>query len=117
MDDNSQIQQPNQKKSPTDLLQEQTILLSALVEIQKQQRDQIIDLDRKNIKIIQLIANLEKDFLDTEVNHVKIEDVNMPFGALVGLMLKISFAAIPAGIVLGAIYFLIISIITRLALG
>ena len=37
---------------------------------------------------------------ETQVVHVKIEDVNIPFLHLVGLMLKISIAAIPAALIM-----------------
>ncbi|MDP3046660.1 MAG: hypothetical protein Q8O07_04210 [Chloroflexota bacterium] len=36
----------------------------------------------------------------TQVVHVKIEDVNIPFLHLVGLMLKIAIAAIPAALIM-----------------
>lgn len=36
--------------------------------------------------------------------RVKVEDINMPFGAMVGLMIKVVIAAIPAGIILGILF-------------
>jgi hypothetical protein len=48
-----------------------------------------------------------------QVVHVKIEDVNIPFLHLVGLMLKISIAAIPAAIIM----FLLGLVFTALASG
>jgi hypothetical protein len=48
-----------------------------------------------------------------QVTHVKIEDVNIPFLHLVGLMLKISIAAIPAAIIM----FLLGLVLTALASG
>jgi hypothetical protein len=48
-----------------------------------------------------------------EVVHVKIEDINIPFFHLVGLILKITIASIPAGIIL----FLLGLILSALATG
>ena len=48
---------------------------------------------------------------ETDVTHVKIEDINMPLGALIGFMLIVTFVSIPVGIILGAIYLLIMVII------
>ncbi len=38
---------------------------------------------------------------------VRIEDVNMPFVALIGFMVKVAIAAIPAGLIMGLIYFFV----------
>jgi hypothetical protein len=51
--------------------------------------------------------------VETQVVHVKIEDVNIPFLHLVGLMLKISIAAIPAALIMS----LLVLIVTTLAGG
>jgi hypothetical protein len=50
---------------------------------------------------------------ETQVVHVKIEDINIPFLHLVGLMLKISIAAIPAALIMS----LLVLIVTTLAGG
>jgi hypothetical protein len=50
---------------------------------------------------------------ETQVVHVKIEDINIPFLHLVGLMLKISIAAIPAALIMS----LLVLIVTALAGG
>ncbi|MFZ2098859.1 MAG: hypothetical protein WAV05_19665 [Anaerolineales bacterium] len=105
MDDNSQVQKPIHQKSPTELLIEQTQSSSELVQINKIQREQVGALLQQN-KV--LLRQLEETQSRT---HVKIEDINMPLGAMVGLMLKVSFAAIPAGIVLGSLYFLVVTVI------
>ena len=52
----------------------------------------------------------------TQVVHVKIDDVNIPFMHLVGLMLKIAFAAIPAALIM-FLFGLILSALTTVALG
>jgi hypothetical protein len=108
MDDNSQKQQPDQKKTQTELLDSQTQSLSELVEIQRLQREQITGLKEQNKRIIELLENVSDEDPDTGLIYVKIEDINMPFGALVGFMIKVSLAAIPAAIILGAICFLVV---------
>jgi hypothetical protein len=49
----------------------------------------------------------------SQVVHVKIEDINIPFLHLVGLMLKVSIAAIPAALIM----FLLGLILSALAGG
>lgn len=44
--------------------------------------------------------------------HVKIEDINVPFWALVGFLVKLSIAAIPATIILSFIFGLIMLVMT-----
>ena len=53
---------------------------------------------------------------ETQVVHVKIEDVNIPFLHLVGLMLKIAIAAIPAALIM-FLFALILSALTTGALA
>jgi hypothetical protein len=110
MDNNSQIQQPVKLKNPVELLNEQTQSLSEMVEIQKLQREQISKLREQNTRIIQLLENVSDEDPKLGLFYVKIEDVNMPFGSLVGFMLKVSLAAIPAAIILGVLYALVIAI-------
>ena len=50
---------------------------------------------------------------ETQVVRVKVEDINIPFLHLVGLMLKISIAAIPAAIIM----FLVGIVLSALATG
>ncbi len=108
MDNNPQIQHPEQKKSPTELLAEQTTYLSALVDIQSKQKDQITELERQNEKIIESLADLvDKGDSTLDVN---IENINMPFMDLVGFMVKIAIASIPAAIFIGILYAIVIAI-------
>jgi hypothetical protein len=39
-----------------------------------------------------------------QANYVVVTDIDIPFGSMVGLMIKWAFAAIPAGIVIGLIF-------------
>jgi len=61
--------------------------------------------------MIRQLENMNSGNSETDVTHVKIEDINMPLGALIGFMLIVTFVSIPVGIILGAIYLLIMVII------
>jgi len=52
----------------------------------------------------------ESDSPFTEI-YVKIEDINMPFWSLVGFLIKISIAAIPATIIMSLIFSLIMLVL------
>ena len=47
----------------------------------------------------------DKENSEQEILHVKIVDFDMPFSAMVGLMIKIGIASVPAVIILGVVYF------------
>ena len=108
MDENAQVQKPVQQKSPTELLAAQTQSLSELVEIQNIQKVQIAELKSQNERMIVLLSKQQPVSLGTDEVHVKIENINMPFIALVGFMIKASLASIPAAIILA----LLVGIIT-----
>jgi len=108
MDDVSQTPKPVQSKSPTELLSDQTHSLSELVQIQKIQSNQIGELQQQNKRVLELLENVSDEDPGTGRVYVKIEDFNMPFGALVGILIKISLAAIPAAIILAVIYGLVV---------
>ncbi len=110
MDDNLQVQKPVQQKSPTELLAAQTQSLSKLVDIQNTQLVQIAQVKSQNERMIELLTTQNKEYLATDFNHVKIEDINMPFGALVGFMIKVSLATIPAAIILAILYALVVAV-------
>ncbi len=114
MDSQPQISKP---ASPTELLSTQASALVELVEIQKDQKVQIEELQRQNERLIGLLAQDKKE---TSLAHVKIEDVNVPFMALVGFLVKVSLASIPAMIIMALIYGVIagiISVVFGVALG
>ena len=106
-----------QPKTPTEELAAQTKSLSTLVEIQNTQSIQIAQLKSQNEQMIELLSKQQLVRLGTDELHVKIEDVNMPFGALVGFMLKISFASIPAAIILAILYLLVVAIFGGILTG
>ncbi len=108
MDDNSQSQSSNQQKSPVALLAKQTQSLSDLVELQKLQKVQIADLKRQNEQIIERLSGLLS--LGNNPTEVNIENINMPFLDLVGFMVKVAVASIPAAIIIGLLYALVLAI-------
>lgn len=101
MDSDSNIIKPPQPASPTELLSAQASALAKLVEIQKSQREQIEELRLQNERIIGLLGQDKKE---AGIGHVKIEDINMPFLAMIGLLVKVSLASIPALLILALIY-------------
>jgi hypothetical protein len=90
--------------TPIQLLQAQ---LRYLDEIHKAQLKETIALKEQTEKLTRVIAKgYEKD----EIARVKIEDVNMPFMALVGFLVKVALAGIPAGIILGILYAIFVAL-------
>jgi hypothetical protein len=49
--------------------------------------------------------------------RVKIEDINVPFTAMVGLICKFAFASIPAFVILGSMFAIIAFIISEIDLS
>jgi hypothetical protein len=110
MDDHSQAQKSFPQRSPTELLDEQTKALSLLVEIQRKQDGHITKLTTQNERMIQLLSDLLLNETTPQDDYpVTIENFNMPFLDLVGILVKISLAAIPAAIVIAMIYFLVVT--------
>lgn len=81
--------------SPTQILQDQLKTLTAM------HADQAAHNQRMALALEDLSRGSE-----TNLAEVKIEDINMPFIAMVGLILKIAFASLPAAIIFGALLFL-----------
>jgi hypothetical protein len=120
MDENIQASKPVRTTNPTELLSLQAQSLSELVDIQKAQKEQIAELQRQNERLVGLLTNMNRVDSDSGFTHVKIENINMPFGALVGFMVKVSLASIPAFLILLIIYAVIaflLSSIFGIALG
>jgi hypothetical protein len=100
MTDNPQSNVP----SPTALLAAQTQSLADLVEIQKAQSAQIQALQQQNERLIGIQVEAKRE---PAANRVRIENINMPFWAMVGFLIKLSLASIPAMIILSIIFGLI----------
>jgi hypothetical protein len=79
------LQRPAPQRNPTELLETQAQTLEDIYELQLEQQKALDTL------------------LASPQHRVKIVDVNMPFWNLVGLIIKIALAAIPAYIILGFI--------------
>jgi hypothetical protein len=108
MDADQQLIKPAQPASPTELLAAQTRSLAELVEIQRTQKGQIEELQRQNERLIGALAPAERDRPARGVAHVKVDNINMPFWALVGFLIKVSLASIPAFIILAILYTIIV---------
>lgn len=79
---------PRMPQSPTELLQAQYETLAAMYADQSEQ----------NRRMVAALENMD-DIFSKHLIPVKVEDVNMPFTAMVGLMLKVAVASIPAAII------------------
>lgn len=101
MDDNSQMSQPAAQSSPTALLAAQSQSLAELVAIQKAQSAQIEALKQQNERLIAVNQNAGQS---RGLSAVRIENINMPFWSLVGFLIKLSLASIPAMLILWVIF-------------
>lgn len=88
-----QAQSTTAQMNPTQLLQAQYDTLAAMYADQVEQ----------NRRLVAALENVE-DVLYNHLTPIKIEDVNMPFMAMVGLMLKVAFASIPAALIFGLLF-------------
>ena len=71
------------------------------------QQEQISILKAQNDKLSTLL-NFVSDFQGKNRNfQVNIQNINMPFWSLVGFMLKVTLASIPAAIIITGVPFLI----------
>ena len=62
-------------------------------------------------------AGLKISMAGSSRSSVKIEDFNMPFIHLVGLLVKFALAAIPAAIILTVVYVIIGFVLTFFGVG
>jgi hypothetical protein len=89
-----------ESKNPTELLSLQLQALESINLLQLTQNaklEKIRDQQEKFQKVF-IEANQERE--NSGINQVKIIDFNMPFMALVGIIVKIALASIPAAIIL-----------------
>lgn len=84
--------------------------VSSLKEIAATQQAQLKSLEQTNQKLVALMEHRANQ-PQAGVTGVKIQDFNMPFMNLVGLLVKVALASIPAGIVLTIIYAIILFIV------
>lgn len=114
MADNPQGNRPVDLSSPTAMLAAQTQSLSELVAIQKAQSEQIEGLQQQNERVIGILADSRRD---KPASHVKVENINMPFWALVGFLIKLSLASIPAMLIVMMIYGIMVFVLGGLLEG
>lgn len=87
-----------------DSLEQKVVLLTNIAE---SQQAQLKSLEQTNRQLVTLMERQASPTANGRTS-VKIEDFNMPFMNLVGLMVKIALASIPAAIILTIVYFIII---------
>ncbi|HLA98455.1 MAG TPA: hypothetical protein VJL34_08370 [Anaerolineales bacterium] len=85
-----------------------------------QSEPQPLDLIRdQNAMIINYLKaiNEQLNASRTTYRHVKIEDINMPFIAMVGFMIKITLASIPAALIIALLWLLVMLVFGGLLAG
>jgi hypothetical protein len=55
--------------------------------------------------------------MESETQTVRVADIHMPFGSMVGFMVKWAFATIPALFLIGAICFIILLALSTVGVG
>jgi hypothetical protein len=104
----------SEQAQPMSSYREQIELLNNLTDKQIQQDHTLAELKAHNSELLEILASITENQLGQPdgLAHVKIENINMPFWAMVGFLLKLTFASIPAGIVI-----FILSLIVMAALA
>ena len=99
-------------RNPTELLTLQLRALQLIYQVQSKQTE-----------LLENILTQQERMLTTHQQHtsseVKVVDFNMPFFALVGMLVKVSLASIPAALILAVILATILFVLSALlgALG
>jgi len=75
------------------------------------QQEQINILKAQNYKLSRLLEYVNNLQNQNRNFQVKIQDINMPFWSLVGFMIKVTLASIPAAIIIAVITFLIFALL------
>jgi len=116
-ENNLQAERPD-KATKTDQIQiAQNTSIADLVGIMKEQNREIARLRQQNERIVELLENVSDEDPDLGLFYVKVEDINMPFRSLVGFLVKVSLASIPAMIILAALYVIAGFILGLLGIG
>ena len=90
-------------KNPTELLAMQVKLLQTISESQA--------------RIERALEAIEQQQLDLAEAGVRVADLDIPFFQLMGLLIKLAVAAIPAGIIVGAIFVAVVAGLSFLGIG
>ncbi len=72
--------------------------------------EQLELLHNQNTAILSYLKaiNEQLNTSNSRYHHVKIENINMPFSAMVGFMVKITLASIPAALVVAVLWLLVV---------
>jgi hypothetical protein len=120
---------PVAPRTPADALARQVELLEAIRELLDRQQRVVLHLaQQQNTQAEQLsrmdewVSHTGKAlFPDAEAHPgrqwVKVQDVNIPFFNLAGFLVKVALASIPAGLILGMIWFFIVALFGLLGLS
>jgi hypothetical protein len=100
------------------LYKEQIQLINQVVDRQIQQERAMDELKAQNIELLMLLVSITRDRSGQPdgLAHVKIENVNMPFWAMAGLLLKLTFASIPDGIVIFVLSLIVMATLAAVGL-
>ena len=101
------------KNQPLELLQRQVELLAEISRGQQEQQETFATLNHQ-LEALALQLNPLTSKSEGQMSgllHTKIENINVPFWSLVGFLLKLSFATIPAVIVMTLLYFLVFGVL------
>jgi|GEM_PF-1620809 len=126
----NQPSKPTTQKNPVELLEMQVQILAELSQEQRKQQEQIEQLraEQKTLtrgvgviaESLTGLGQMLRNYLQSyPEGRVKIADVNMPFLSLVGFIIKVSLAAIPAYIIvliLAAMFIGLLSLFCGLSL-
>jgi hypothetical protein len=92
-----------ENKNPTELLSLQLQTLERISQIQLNQNSTLEDIRVQQEELQKALITANQQHTNSANNQVEIIDFNMPFTALVGILVKIALASIPAAIILTAI--------------
>lgn len=98
--------------------QSRELLLAQQVQLLDELRHAQADQQALLTQLLQEQRAQRKALMDA-LEEIRVADFNMPFGSLVGFLVKASLAAIPASIILGILGFIVFAILGGglLALG
>lgn len=86
--------------------------------IEENRRDSSSEVNPVNMRDYSSDVNpVEMTDNSSKVYHVKIENINMPFWEMVGFLIKLSFASIPAMFVVGIVILIFTSIFGGILAG
>lgn len=108
-------------KNPTELLDLQAQTLSRIYQVQLKQQELLEKIRAQQEKLLDMSASVSQQTSEAKPSFIKIVDFNMPFPALVSILVKIALASIPAtlitGVVVSVLFFALLFILSLLGLG